>query len=70
MAVNLENNFPVSLNQQLKLNLSNNLKFVVNNIQVYLCNICSFLAYFPRKKSEVYEITNLSVCLCFPPNNF
>jgi hypothetical protein len=42
MAVNLETNFPISLNQQLKINLSNNWKFVVNNIQVHLCYICSF----------------------------
>jgi hypothetical protein len=42
MAVNLETNFPISLNQQLKINLSNNSKFVVNNIQVRLCYICSF----------------------------
>jgi hypothetical protein len=39
MAVNLETNVPVSLNQQLKINISNNLKFVVNNIQVHLCYI-------------------------------
>jgi hypothetical protein len=42
MAVNLETNFPVSLNEQLKINLSNNLKFVVNNIKVHICYICSF----------------------------
>jgi hypothetical protein len=42
MAVNLERNFPVSLNKQLKINFSSNLKFVVNNIQVHLCYICSF----------------------------
>jgi hypothetical protein len=42
MAVNLETNFPISLNQQLKINLSNNWKFGVNNIQVDLYYICSF----------------------------
>jgi hypothetical protein len=42
MAVNLETNFLISLNQQLKINLSNNLKFVVNNIKVHLCYVCSF----------------------------
>jgi hypothetical protein len=42
MAVNLETNFPISLNQQLKTNLSNNRKFIVNNIQVHLCCKCSF----------------------------
>jgi hypothetical protein len=46
MAVHLETNFPISLNKQLKINLSNNWKFVVNNIQVHLCYICSFLHWF------------------------
>jgi hypothetical protein len=36
MAVNLETNSLASLNQQLKINLSNSCKFVVNNIQVHL----------------------------------
>jgi hypothetical protein len=26
-----------------------------------------FLAYFPKKESEAYEITSLAVCLCVPP---
>jgi hypothetical protein len=43
MAVNLETNFPISLNQRLKINLSNNWNFVVNNIQIHLCYVCSFL---------------------------
>jgi hypothetical protein len=42
MAVNLETNYPISLNKQLKINFSNNRKFVVNNIQVHLCYVCSF----------------------------
>jgi hypothetical protein len=47
MAVKLETNFPISLNQQLKINLSNNWKFVVNNIQVHLCYIyINFLRWF------------------------
>jgi hypothetical protein len=42
MAVNLETNFPIFLYQQLKINPSNLSEFVVNNIQVHLCFICSF----------------------------
>jgi hypothetical protein len=40
------------------------------------CSVCekAFLAYFPLKGSETYEITSLSVCLsvcvCVPPNSF
>jgi hypothetical protein len=45
MAVNLETNFPVSQNQQSKINLSNNVKFVVNNIQVHLRYICSLVGF-------------------------
>jgi hypothetical protein len=42
MAVNLETKFPISVNQQLKIDLSNNWKFVVNSIQVHICYIRSF----------------------------
>jgi hypothetical protein len=53
MAVNLETNFPISLNQQLKINLSNNLKFVVNNIQIHLVICVHFyvdlIAFFCSK---------------------
>jgi hypothetical protein len=45
MAVNLETNLPIFLNQQLKINLSNNWKFVVNNVQVHLYYIIMFIFY-------------------------
>jgi hypothetical protein len=43
MAVNLETNFTIFLNQQLKINRFNNLKFVVNNTYVHLCYVCSII---------------------------
>jgi hypothetical protein len=46
MTVNLETNFPISGNQQLKINLSNNWKFVVNNIQVIYVIYVYFLRWF------------------------
>jgi hypothetical protein len=46
MAVNLETNFPISFNQQLKINLSNNWKFVVDIIHNKLSILFQILIFY------------------------